>query len=128
MQRSNTSRGMLLIYSSFVMIVSIVILIGMLVSPSEPGSSIIFGLSLPRLVLAVAFLTVAVFFGLLLIKASSDHAWADRILEQWFGEGQPRRVLALLAGFSLGLGWIGCFLPFYRAGILSIHWERLRPA
>ena len=128
MQKSNTSRGMLLIYSSFVMIVSIVIPIGMLVSPSEPGSSILLGLSLPRLVLAVALLTVAGFSALLLIKASKDHAWADRILEQWFGEGQRRTVLALLAGISLGLGWIGSFLPFYRAGILSIHWERIRPA
>ena len=88
MQKSNTSRGMLLIYSSFVMIVSIVIPIGMLVSPSEPGSSILLGLSLPRLVLAVALLTVAGFSALLLIKASKDHGWADRILEQWFGEGQ----------------------------------------
>ncbi|MGZ5409476.1 MAG: alkaline phosphatase family protein, partial [Aeromicrobium sp.] len=38
------------------------------------------------------------------------------------------RLVTGLAGLSFGLGWIGCFLPFYRAGILAIHWERLRPA
>jgi hypothetical protein len=25
------------------------------------------------------------------------------------------------------MGWVGCFLPFYRAGPLAVHWERLRP-
>src|SRR5687768_8065016 len=120
MQKPNTARGMLLIYSSFVTISAILILIGMLSSPSEPGSSIILGLSLPRLVLALGLLTVAVFFTLLSMKALKDHAWADGVLEKWFGEGRLRTVLAWLAGSSLGLGWIGCFLPFYRAGFLSV--------
>jgi hypothetical protein len=33
-----------------------------------------------------------------------------------------------MAALLFGLGWIGCFLPFYRAGILAIHWDRIRPA
>lgn len=128
MQKSNPAWGMLLVYSCFMTIVPILILIGMLVSPSEPGSAIIWGLSLPRLVLAMGLLTVAAFFTILSIKASMDHVWADRILERWFGEARLKSATTLLAGTSLGLGWIGCFLPFYRAGFLSIHWERLRPA
>jgi hypothetical protein len=31
------------------------------------------------------------------------------------------------AGISFGLGWIGCFLPSYRAGMLAVHWDRIRP-
>ena len=87
MQKPNTSRGMLLIYSSFMTISAILILIGMLSSPSEPGSVIILGLSLPRLILALWLLAVAVFFTLLSTKAINDHAWADGVMEKWFGEG-----------------------------------------
>jgi hypothetical protein len=127
MQKLNTSWGMLLLYSSFLVIASMLILIGMLLSPSEAGSSIVWGLSLPRLVLALGLLTVAVFFTIVSIKASRDHAWADRVMEQWLGEGRLRPILLLVAGISLGLGWIGCFLPSYRAGFLSVHWGRLQP-
>src|SRR5688500_4817847 len=128
MQKSNTSWGMLLIYSSCMTLVAILLLVSMLLSPSEPGSSMIWGLSLPRLILALGLLIVAVFFTILSIKASKDHAWADGTLERWFGESRLRLVITLLAGISFGLGWIGCFLPFYRAGFLSVHWERIRPA
>lgn len=118
---------MLLIYSSFVTLVTILILVGMLLSPSEPGSSIILGLSLPRLILALGLLSIAVFFSILSIKTSTDRAWADRILEQWFRNSRLRPMITLVAGISFGLGWIGCFLPFYRAGFLSVHWERIQP-
>lgn len=119
---------MLLIYSSFTALSATLILAGMLLSPSEPGSSIILGLSLPRLVLALGLLIVAVFFTVLSIKASRDHSWAHGILERWFGDSRLRVVVTVLAGISFGLGWIGAFLPFYRAGLLSVHWDRLRPA
>jgi len=99
----------------------------MLLSPSEPGNAIVFGLSLSRLVLALAFLSAFLFFAGLFFKAARSPDWAEQILEQWFGGGRFSKWLAWAAGIGLGVGWIGCFLPSYRAGILGPHWQRIQP-
>ena len=114
-------------YSSFLALAAIFILGGMLLSPSEPGSALILGLSLPRLILASGLTIALAFFAFLAVKAFRDRAWAERALEEWFGGSRISQLIAWSAGISFGLGWIGCFLPFYRAGILAIHWARLRP-
>ena len=128
MQNFNRLWGVLFGYSLFLAMAAILILGGMLSSPSEPESAILAGLSLPRLVLASGLLTAFVFFGLIAVKAAMNKAWAERVFDGWFGKGRLNAMIAWLAGISFGVGWIGCFLPFYRAGILSVHWERLRPA
>ncbi len=128
MQNFQTSRIILFVYSVFVGIAAILLFIGMLLSPSEPANAILLGLSLPRLILAVGFLIAFLLFSLVGIRAITDQAWAERISEQWFGKNRRSRAIAWCGGISFGLGWMGCFLPFYRAGILSIHWERMRPA
>src|SRR5215211_543316 len=127
MQKPKTSRIIFFTYSSFLAILAILILGGMILSPSEPGNAVLLGLSLPRLILAAGLFLTFVFFTFLSIKALTDRAWADRVMEQWFGESQLRSIITLLAGIGFGLGWIGCFLPFYRAGFLAVHWERIRP-
>jgi hypothetical protein len=99
----------------------------MLVSPSEPGSRVFLGLSLPRLVLATGLFTAFLFFAFISIKALTYRKWAENVSERWFGRTRLGVGIAWLSGISFGLGWIGCFLPFYRAGPLAIHWERLRP-
>jgi hypothetical protein len=128
MQKFQTSWMTIFVYSSFLAIIAILVLGGMLLSPSEPGNAIFLGLSLPRLILALGLLVVSIFFTITGIKSLKDRAWAERILEQWFGKSRVSRMIAWFAGISFGLGWIGCFLPFYRAGILAVHWERIRPA
>jgi hypothetical protein len=124
MQTPRASRLFFFIYSSFVAVSAILILAGVLVSPSEPGNAILLGLSLPRLVLALGLLIASLFFVFLSVKAVRDPAWGDR----WLENSDVRRVITWFAGLSFALGWIGCFLPFYRAGALSVHWERMRPA
>ena len=114
MQKFQTSWITFFVYSASVAIIGGLLSIGMFLSPSEPRNAILFGLSLPRLILTTGFFAVFIFFTLIGFRSLMDHAWAERMLEKWFGKGW--------------LGWIGCFLPFYRAGVLSIHWERLRPA
>jgi hypothetical protein len=128
MQRFNSSRGSFFIYSFFLAVTAAALLAGMLLSPSEPGSAILLGLSLPRLLLALALSMATIFFGWLAVKAFKDQGWADRLVERWFGETPLRPLITVLAGITFGLGWLGCFLPFYRAGFLGVHWERLRPA
>lgn len=128
MQKLQDSPKIFLIYSLFLAIVAILILGGMLLSPSEPGNRIFLGLSLPRLVLASGLVIVFVLFTILAIKAVKDRGWAEKLFERWFGPSPGGRAIPWFAAIGLGLGWIGCFLPFYRAGFLATHWERLRPA
>ena len=127
MQKLQESWKIFLIYSSFLAILSILILGGMLLSPSEPGSSLFLGLSLLRLVLASGLVIVFVFFTVLAVKAARDHVWVEKLSERWFGRNRLGQGVTWLAGIGFGFGWIGCFLPFYRAGALAIHWERIRP-
>src|SRR5690349_13352656 len=117
----------LFVYNSFIAIVAIFILVGILLSPSEVSNSVFLGLSFPRLILASALVIAFVFFAFLSLKALRDHEWAEKSLEQWFGGSRISGVVAGLAGISFGLGWIGCFLPAYRAGSLGVHWVRLQP-
>jgi hypothetical protein len=117
-----------LAYSSFLAVLAILIVGGMLSSPSEPGNSLLLGLSLPRLFLTAGLLISFVFFAALSIKAFRDSQWAAMIVERWFGKSRLSLGISWLAAIGFGLGWIGCFLPFYRAGILGVHWERIRPA
>ena len=128
MSKLKRSWGIFLAYSSFVAISAIFIVGGMLLSPSEPGSSLFLGLSLPRLLLALGLLIAFIFFASIAIKSFKDREWAERIVEQWFGKSPISTVITWLTGIGFGLGWTGCFLPFYRAGLLAVHWERLRPA
>lgn len=115
------------IYSSFATLVAIFLFAGMLLSPSEPGNSLILGLSLSRLILAIGLLAAAAFFSLLAINTLRNPGWGEKTVEQWFGKNRLGIGIFGLAAVGLGLGWIGCFLPFYRAGVLAIHWERIRP-
>ncbi len=128
MQKLQQSQKTFLIYSLFLAILPILILGGMLLSPSEPGNRIFLGLSLPRLALASGLFIVFVLFTLITVKAARDREWAEKLFERWFGTNLLGQGIAWLAAIVFGLGWIGCFLPFYRAGVLAIHWERLRPA
>ena len=126
MQNASTSRKVILLYSFFIALSSILLLAGMLRSPSEPQSSILFGFSPTRLILALGFIFTFIFFAVLGFKAWQDPTWAERFLERWFGEGPFSQALPWLAGFSLGLGWIGCFLPSYRVGLIRPYWERMQ--
>lgn len=127
MQTAAGSKIVLPLYTSSVAICSLFMLGAMLLSPSEPGNTVAFGLSLPRLALAAGFLFVFVLFSALSYKGIKDRGWAERTLEQWFGGGRFSGWLAWSAAIGLGLGWIGCFLPPYRAGVLEPHWNRIQP-
>ena len=128
MQKLKASPLAFFTYSVFIATTAIVILAGVVLSPSEPGNAIILGLSLPRLVLASGLFVASLFFAFLSIRAAKDPLWAEGMLKRWFGINGAGRLVNGLAGLIFGIGWIGCFLPFYRAGILAVHWERLRPA
>src|SRR5215216_644835 len=125
MQNPPVSWKFFLIYSLFVAIIAILIVGGMIYSPSAPASRIFLGLSLPRLVLAIGLFTAFILFVVLAIKAFSNHRWAESASEHWFGKSHLGRGISWFAGIGFGLGWIGCFLPFYRAGPLAIPWERI---
>ena len=128
MQKLNSSQRIFLAYSSFVAISSILILSGILLSPSESGNTLWMGLSLPRLIFAFGLLIAFIFFTSIAIKASNDEGWAERSLNHWFSRDPFSKGVAWLSCISFGLGWIGCFLPSYRAGIFVNYWLRIRPA
>ena len=128
MPKHKGSWEIFLAYISLVALSAIFVLGGMLLSPSEPGSALFLGLSFPRLILALGLFIAFIFFASISIKSFKDREWAERTSEQWFGGSRISKVITWLAGIGFGLGWIGCFLPFYRAGVLAVHWARLRPA
>src|SRR5690349_20086842 len=127
MPTKNSSQKVILTYSLVIALCSILLLVWMFLSPSEPGNSAFLGLSLPRLIIAAGFLVAFAFFAALSWRAVKDQGWAEQFFERWFGGGAVSKALAWLAGISFGLGWIGCFLPAYRAGVLGSHWDRLQP-
>ena len=127
MRKLKRSQGILLAYTLFVDIASTFVLRGMLLSHSEPGNAVFLGLSIPRLIFSVGLLIIFIFFTSITIKTLRDQDWAERTLEGWFGGGHFTRVTIWFAGISLGLGWVGCFLPPYRVRILVNYWISLRP-
>ena len=128
MQKQKTSQLVFTAYSSSIVMTAILILGGMLLSPSEPDNALFLGLSMPRLIFASGLLIASLFFAYLALKAVKDPFWAEGVLESLSGKSPISQLIGWFAGISFGLGWIGCFLPVYRAGILAIHWERMRPA
>jgi len=76
---------------------------------------------------------IGLFFVLVLymtmgFKAAKDQAWAEMFLERWFERKGVSKRIGWLAAISFGLGWIGCFLPEYRMGVLKSYWARIQPA
>ncbi len=128
MQKLKRSQGLLLAYGSSMAIISILVLSGIFLSPSELVNTIFLGLSLPRLIFVFGLLLAFIFFALLTVKALHDSNWAEIFVKRWFDGGVISQRLAWFAGLSFGLGWIGYFLPIYRAGILTAYWMRIRPA
>ena len=99
----------------------------MLSSPSEPGNTVLFGLSSSRLILALGLLVALTLAILLIIKIVRDKAWAEEKLDDWFGRGRISMIFRWLGGISFGLGWIGVFLPSYRVGRFESYWLRIQP-
>ena len=128
MQNLKGSQGILIVYCSFVAISSILVLCGIFLSPSEPGNALFVGLSLSRLIFALALLIISIFFVSITMKALKDAEWAEKSFELWFGGGRFGQTIAWLASISFGLSWIGYFLPSYRAETIINSWGRIRPA
>lgn len=128
MQNFRQSRGILFIYSLFVAVTSVLVLAGVISSPSEAQRAVAFGLSIPRLAIVLSLLAALILFAWLGSRALRDQVWAERFVDTWFKRGTLSRWTAWSSGISLGLGWIGCFLPAYRLGAWSEYWVRLQPA
>jgi hypothetical protein len=127
MQKAAGSWIVLPIYTFSIALCSLILLGAMFLSPSEARNTVFLGLSLPRLVIAAGLLFAFILFSLIFFKAYTNHKWAEQVIRQWFSDGRFSRWLGVLAAIGLGLGWIGFFLPDYRAGVLGPHWARLQP-
>ena len=127
MQKLRSARGILLVYGLFGAIGSILILSGIISSPSEPGNAVFFGFSIQRLLFISGLLIALFLFILIAIRALRNQEWSEKTLEGWFGAGRFSKVTAWFAAISFGLGWIGCFLPSYRVGALANYWDSIRP-
>ena len=127
MSKQKSPQRILFFYSSILTICAVIVLGSILSSPSEPGSAVLFGFSLPRIALALVMTVALIFFLLLTIKAARDRAWSENTLEGWFGTSSISRITIWLGGLSFGLGWIGVFLPAYRLGKFAAYWIRLQP-
>jgi hypothetical protein len=120
-------QSILIFYGNFIAIAAVSVLVNMLLSPSESGSALAFGLSAPRLLMAVGLFAAFILFSRLALKAFREPIWAENFLAQWFGGGGLSQRLLWLSGISFILSWIGCFLPTYRLGVLVNYWVRVQP-
>src|SRR5829696_5014918 len=100
MKKFRNSAGPFHFFCALVAGSSIFIFIRMLLSPSEPGNSLILGLSLPRLIFACGLLIAFIVSITFLIKAFNNQQWAERMWEQWFGGGRSSISTAWLASIS----------------------------
>jgi len=127
MQNIRTSQRIFPVYCLLIAVSSLIILISVFMSPSESGNRIWLGLSLPRLIFALGLFIILIFFISIFTKAANNPVWAEKTLDQWFGENPFSKRLFWLTSISFGVGWIGCFLPDYRLGTLVNYWIRIRP-
>lgn len=127
MQTIKRASNILFYYGIFVSACSAYVVAGIISSPSEAESALIFGLSLPRLIMALGLLSAFIFFTSIAWRARQNREWADKLIERWFGGKGFSQGLSWLSGISLGLGLIGRFLPTYRFGLWSGYWERVQP-
>jgi len=127
MRNFKQSQSILFIYSSFVAFGAAWVLRGVLSSPSEAERAVLFGLSIPRLIIAFGLLTTFVLLAWLAFKALTAQTWAEQFVERWFREKGRSQWTGWVSGTSFGLAWIGCFLPAYRLGVWSNYWERIQP-
>ena len=128
MQNFRQPRGILFLYSSFVAASAAWILGRILSSPSESERAVAFGLSVPRLAIALSLLAAFIAFAWITVKTlAASPAWSERIVESWFRKERYSRVTAWLGSISFGAAWIGCFLPAYRLGEWAGYWERIQP-
>lgn len=115
------------IYCFLEVFASIFVLGVILSSPSEAGRAIFLGLSFSRWIMVLGIFIAFLVFAFLAFRGYRDQAWAEQTLTLWFDGGRFSRVTGWFIGISLGLGWIGCFLPAYRTGALSNYWVRIQP-
>jgi len=127
MSEKNNHQSILFVYGLLLSLISGVILVGYLSSPSEAGSAILFGLSPPRILLALGTSAAFVFFSLITIRSARDRVWAEKKIEGWFGKGPFSRILAWLSWIGFGLGWTGVFAPSYNLGEYEGYWIRIQP-
>lgn len=127
MRNANNSQKLILAYSFVLAFSALLLIASMFLSPSEPGNSIFLGLSLSRLALVLVLFSALILLTALFFKALRDSEWTEGLLEGWFGGGRFSSLLAWLTGSVFILGWIGTFLPWYRAGLLGPHWNRIQP-
>lgn len=128
MQNPKKRQRVLTIYGSFMAVCSLLVLGGILLSPSEPGNTILFGLSTPRLIFALGLLVIFFLFAFIATKSIRNRDWAEKIFNQWFGKSRFSDALVWISGISFGLGWIGTFVPAYRLGRFENYWIRIQPA
>ena len=122
------SQSLLFAYGACVTLGTLVILSHVISSSSEPGSAILFGLSAPRLVMAVGLLFILGMYGAITVRAVVNRGWAEQFLAKWFDGNSVSVIIAWVSGCGIGLGWIGYFLPTYRTGSLENYWSRIHPA
>lgn len=127
MQRFGRSQRLLLAYSLFVVLSSLLVLSWIISSPSESSSAILFSFSVPRLAMAIGLFFVCILYVTLALKGMKTQAWADMFLGTWFERKGTSQRIGWLAAISFGLGWIGCFFPDYRVGIVGNYWVRIQP-
>ncbi len=96
------------------------------VIPADPKNSILFGFSLPRLLLVGALLVLGAGGVALAAQAWRDYRWAARV-KAWVTSPHRWRFVGFAVAGSVLLGWLGVWTPAYRLQEFGPYLERLQP-
>lgn len=94
--------------------------------PADPKNSILFGFSLPRLLLALALLAAGAIGAVQALRAWREPSWAERV-KAWLFSSRVRWAAWVIAAIGVLLGWVGVWTPAYRLLQYGPYLERLRP-
>src|SRR5690349_15018762 len=94
MQKIKEPWRFLFVYSSFIAIAAIFILVGMLLSPSEASNSLSLGLSLPRLILASGWRRGRGIFPVMRWQEQGGGPGRWSAMEEWVSVRRMRRPAA----------------------------------
>ena len=119
--------AILILYFSLAALEALICIIYLLYLPADPKNQLIFGYSLPRLLIIGILLLLFIACSLLAVKTRSDRKRAEDRLNSFLNKKNAAIALFICSMVLFWIGWIISLTPAYRFGEFSTYYIRLQP-